>query len=77
MRHVIAVLGVIGISSALMSSPVRASDPDQVPLSYTLGLNAATGHAGASDGAGGVLGNSATGSTLGVDTIPTFDSWFL
>jgi hypothetical protein len=71
MRHVITVLGVIGISSALIASPVRALERD-----YTLGLSAVTAHAGASDGAGGVLGNSATGSTLGVDTIPTFDSWF-
>jgi hypothetical protein len=76
MRHVITALGVIGISTALMASPVRAWGPDQLPLSYTLGLTAVTAHAGAAGGAGGVLGNSATGSTLGVDTIPTFDSWF-
>jgi hypothetical protein len=76
MRHVITILGVIGMSAALMASPVRAQRPDQLPLSYTLGLTAVTAHAGASDGTGGVLGNTATGSTLGVDTIPTFDSWF-
>ena len=76
MRHVITALGVIGISSALMASPVHALEPDQLPLSYTLGLNAVTAHAGFDDGAGGVLGNVATGSTLGVDTIPTFESFF-
>ena len=76
MRHVITVLGVIGISAALMASPVRALEPDQLPPSYTLGLSAGTAHMGFADGAGGVLGNRATGSTLGVDTIPTFDSYF-
>jgi hypothetical protein len=76
MRHIISVLGVIGISAALMASPVRAWEPDQLPPSYTLGLNAGTAHMGFADGAGGVLGNRATGSTLGVDTIPTFDSYF-
>jgi hypothetical protein len=78
MRHVITttVLGLIGMSAALMASPVRAQQPDQVPLSYTLGLTAITAPAGAAGGAGGVLGNTATGSTLGVDTIPTFDSYF-
>jgi hypothetical protein len=64
------------MSAALVASPVRAQQPDQLPLSYTLRLTAVTAHAGAADGAGGVLGNTATGSTLGVDTIPTFDSWF-
>jgi hypothetical protein len=76
MRHVITVLGVIGISAALMASPVRALEPDQVPASFALGLNAGTAHMGFDDGAGGVLGNVATGSTLGVDTIQTFDSYF-
>jgi hypothetical protein len=76
MRHAITVLGVIGISAALMASPVRALEPDQLPPSHTLGLNAGTAHMGFDDGAGGVLGNRATGSTLGVDTIPTFDSYF-
>ena len=76
MRHVITVLGIIGMSAALMASPVRAQQPDQLPLSYTLGLTPATAHVGAAGGAGGVLGNTATGSTLGVDTIPTFDSYF-
>jgi hypothetical protein len=78
MRHVITttVLGIIGMSAALMASPVRAQQPDQLPLSYTIGLTAVTAHAGAAGGAGGVLGNTATGSTLGVDTIPTFDSYF-
>ena len=76
MRHIISVLGVIGISAALMASPVRALEPDQLPPSYTLGLSAGTAHMGFADGAGGVLGNRATGSTLGVDTIPTFDSYF-
>jgi hypothetical protein len=74
MRHIISV--VIGVSAALMASSVRALEPDQLPLSYTLGLNAGTAHMGFPDGAGGVLGNSATGSTLGVDTIPTFESYF-
>ena len=74
MRHIISV--VIGISAALMVSPVRALEPDQLPLSYTLGVNAGTAHMGFPDGAGGVLGNRATGSTLGVDTIPTFESYF-
>jgi hypothetical protein len=76
MHQVVTVLGVIGISAALMASPARAQQPDQLPLSYTLALTAVTAHAGAADGAGGVLGNVATGSTLGVDTIPTFDSYF-
>jgi hypothetical protein len=76
MHHIISVLGIIGMSAALVASPVRAQQPDQLPLSYTLRLTAVTAHAGAADGAGGVLGNTATGSTLGVDTIPTFDSWF-
>jgi hypothetical protein len=76
MRHVVTVLGVIGMSVALMASPVRAWEPDQLPPSYTLGLNAGTAHTGFADGAGGVLGDRATGSTLGVDTIPTFDSYF-
>ena len=74
MRHIISV--VIGISAALTVSPVRALEPDQLPLSYTLGVNAGTAHMGFPDGAGGVLGNRATGSTLGVDTIPTFESYF-
>jgi hypothetical protein len=64
------------MSAALMTSPVRAWEPDQLPPSYTLGLNAVTAQMGATDGAGGVIGNVATGSTLGVDTIPTFDSYF-
>src|SRR5262249_53118750 len=76
MRHVITVLGVVGISAALMASPVRAWELDQLPPSYTLGLNAVTAQMGVADGAGGVIGNVATGSTLGVDTIPTFDSYF-
>ena len=46
MRHIISVLGVIGISAALMTSPVRAWEPDQLPPSYTLGLNAGTAHMG-------------------------------
>jgi hypothetical protein len=78
MRHIIStsLLGVIGISTVLMASPVRAVEPDQLPASYTLGLTAGTANMGTSDGAGGVLGNVATGSALGVDTIPTFDSYF-
>jgi hypothetical protein len=76
MRHVITVLGVIGISAALMASPVRALEPDQLPPNSTLGMNAGTAHVGDADGAGSVLGNVATGSVLGVDTIPTFGSYF-
>jgi hypothetical protein len=57
---VITVLEGIGISAALMASPVRAWEADQVQLSYTLGLNAVSAHAGASDDADGVLGNRAT-----------------
>jgi hypothetical protein len=77
MRHVITVLvlGVIGVSAVLMASPVCAWEKDQLPP--TLSLNAGTAHVGAADGgAGGVLGDRATGSTLGVDTIPSFDSYF-
>jgi hypothetical protein len=62
------------MSVAVTASPVRAQQPDQVPLGYAAGLTAVTDHAGAAEGAGGVIGNSATGSALGVDTIPTFDS---
>src|SRR5258708_16107127 len=76
MRHIISVLGVIGISAALIASPVRALEPDQLPPSYTLGLNAGTAHMGFADGAGGVLRNRSTASALGADTIPTFDSYF-
>jgi hypothetical protein len=76
MLHVITVLGVIGISAALMASPVRAWGPDQVLQSYTLRLTGGTVQMGVADGAGGVIGNVATGSTLGVDTIPTFESYF-
>jgi len=76
MRHVVTIAGVIALSATLMASPVRAWEPDQLPPGYTLGLNAGTAHMGFPDGAGGVLGNVATGSILGVDTIPTFDSYF-
>src|SRR5215472_14232222 len=76
MRHVITVFGAIGISAALMASPVRAWEVDQLPPSYMLGMNAVTGHTGFSDADGGVLGDRANGSILGVDTIPTFDSFF-
>src|SRR5215467_10107509 len=72
MRPFITVLGVIGISAALMASPARALESDQLSLSYTAGMNGVTAHMGFTDGAGGVLGDVATGSVLGVDTIPTF-----
>jgi hypothetical protein len=75
MHHIVTVLGVIGISSALMASPVRAWEKDQLPPSYMLGF-AGTAQVGTADGVGGVLGDRATGSTLGVDTIPSFDSYF-
>jgi hypothetical protein len=76
MRHFISVLEVIGISAALITSPVRALDFDQLSPSYTAGMNGVTAHMGFTDGAGGVLGDVAAGSILGVDTIPTFESYF-
>jgi hypothetical protein len=76
MRHIISVLGGIAISAALVLSPVRAWDADQLSPSYTLGLTTGTAQMGVPDGAGGVIGNVATGSTLGVDTIRTFESYF-
>src|SRR5215831_7530063 len=52
MRHIIiSVLAVIGISAAPIASPVLALEPDQLPPSYTLGLNAVTAQMGVSDGA--------------------------
>ncbi|MBO0754707.1 MAG: hypothetical protein J2P54_02520 [Bradyrhizobiaceae bacterium] len=69
MRDIFGILGIIGISAVLMASPVHALEPDELPLGYPLGLNAPLGFA--NEG-----GRVATGSPLGVDTIPTFESYF-
>jgi hypothetical protein len=69
MRDIIGIFGIIGISAALMASAVHALEFDQLPLGYPLGLNAPKGFEN-------FTGRVATGSPLGVDTIPTFESYF-
>ena len=78
MRHIISTLGAIGLATAtLMPSPIRAMESDQLPPGYTLRMIARTGHVGSGDdSAGGVLGNRANGSLLGVDSVQNFSSSF-
>jgi hypothetical protein len=78
MRHIISTLGALGLATAMLAvSPLHALESDQLPPGYTLGMNARTGHLGSGDySAGGVLGNRANGSLLGVDSVQNFSSYF-
>jgi hypothetical protein len=64
------VLATLASALVLAASPL---DDDQLPDSTVLSVLHGQGP---SDGAGGVLGRSANGSVLGVDSIPNFSSYF-
>jgi hypothetical protein len=77
MRKFIA-LWLVGLASAVaVVSPAHAWESDQVSPSQILTMKPLHGHVALAGGTdGGVLGNRSTGSLLGIDTIPTFSSYF-
>jgi hypothetical protein len=64
------------ILMVVIASPLRAMEPDQLNPGDLLQMTPSTAHIGFVDGDGGGLGDRATGSTLGIDTIPNFSSYF-
>lgn len=77
MRYIIGVFGAIGLATAtLMLSPARAWESDQMSAGDALKLTPRTAHLRDTDALGGVLGNRANGSLLGIDSVPNFSSYF-
>src|ERR1700674_2861515 len=75
LRAVLAAL-LVAVPASLLAQLPATTESDQLPADYTLSANPHTLNSREAADGGGVLGKSARGSALGVDSLQNFSSYF-